>query len=108
MYGLVSFSVERRVAEMGVRRALGGRASDIVAMVIREGVVLAGLGIALGVVGALLLTRFLQAMLLDVAPTDPSTFVLLSAVVLVVTLLATLLPALRAMRVDPVVALRAE
>lgn len=108
VYGLVSFSVERRIAELGVRRALGGRASDIVAMVIREGAVLAGMGIALGVVGALLLTRFLRTMLLDVEPTDPSTFALLAIAVLVVTLLATLLPAIRAVRVDPVVALRAE
>ena len=108
IYGLVSFSVERRLGELGIRRALGGTASHIVGMVLREGAVLAATGTAIGLVGALWLTRFLSGMLYGVEPTDPLTFVGLGAGALVIATLAALLPALRATRVDPVVALRQE
>lgn len=108
VYGLVSFSVQRRVAELGVRRALGGSGRDILALVAREGAGLALAGIALGVAGALLLTRFLEGMLLDVEPTDPATFGTLAAFVFAVVLAATLVPALRATRIDPAEALRDE
>jgi len=108
VYGLVSFSVQRRVAELGVRRALGGSGQDILALVVREGAALALAGIALGLVGALLLTRFLEGMLLEVEPTDPTTFATLAAFVFAVVLAATLVPALRAVRIDPAQALRDE
>jgi putative ABC transport system permease protein len=108
VYGLVSFSVERRLGELGIRRALGGTASHIVGMVLREGAVLAATGTAIGLAGALWLTRFLRGMLYGVEPTDPLTFVGLGAGALVIATLAALLPALRATRVDPVVALRQE
>jgi putative ABC transport system permease protein len=108
IYGLVSYSVEQRVAELGVRKALGGRATDIVTMVLREGLGLAAAGVALGILGALVLTRFLEGMLFGVEPTDPAIFVLLSATVLAVAALAALVPALRAARLDAVSALRRE
>jgi putative ABC transport system permease protein len=108
IYGLVSFSVERRLGELGIRRALGGTASHIVGMVLGEGAVLAATGTAIGLVVALWLTRFLSGMLYGVEPTDPLTFVGLGAGALVIATLAALLPALRATRVDPVVALRQE
>jgi len=108
IYGLVSFSVEQRVGELGVRRALGGRSADILAMVLGEGARLAGIGVVLCLAAAALLTRFLQGMLFGVEPTDPVTYAVLAVSVLGVAILAALLPAVRAVRVDPMVALRSE
>jgi predicted permease len=108
IYGLISFSVERRLGELGIRRALGGRPAAIVGLVLREGLVLAGAGVLLGLAAAFGLTRFLQGMLFGIEPTDPLTFAVLGAGVLLVALLASLAPALRAVRVDPVVVLRSD
>jgi predicted permease len=108
LYGLVSFSVERRLGELGIRRALGGQARDLVSMILGEGAKLALTGVVIGLAAAFGLTRFIQGMLFGVSPTDPLTFVLLAGLVLTIAAAATLLPALRAMRVDPVEALRAE
>lgn len=108
IYGLVSFSVEVRTAEMGIRRALGGPTRTILSMVLGEGTRLAFIGVVIGVIGAFALTRFLQGMLFGIEPTDPLTFVVLSALLVVVAGLATLVPALRAVRADPVEALRSE
>lgn len=108
IYGLVSFSIEQRTGELGIRRALGGRPGDILGLVLRQGAGLAGAGIVLGIAVAMLLTRFLQGMLFAVEPTDPLVFGLLAAAVLVVALAAVLVPARRAVRVDPMVALRNE
>lgn len=108
IYGLISFSVERRVAELGIRRALGGRAGDLLGMVLKQAAGLAAAGIVLGVVGALLLSRFLRSMLFGVEPSDPWTFVGLTLAVLAVATLAAVPPALRATRIDPMVALRSE
>jgi putative ABC transport system permease protein len=108
IYGLISYSVEQRMGELGVRRALGGRTGDILGMIVREGAVLGAAGVALGIAGALILTRFLQGMLFGVNPVDPLTFALLSVVVMAVTAGAALVPAVRAVRVNPVTALRTE
>ncbi len=108
IYGLVSFSVEIRTAEMGIRRALGGPSATILGMVLGEGARLAAGGIVIGVVGALFLTRFLRGMLFGIEPTDPITFVALATVLILVSALATLVPAVRAIRADPVEALRSE
>ena len=108
LYGLVSFSVERRIGELGIRRALGGRAEHLVAMVLAEGARLAGIGLVLGLGASLYLSRFIQGMLFEVEPTDPLTLVLLGMLVLATATLATVVPALRAVRVDPVQALRSE
>ena len=106
MYGLISFSMEQRVGELGIRRALGAQTPDVLRMVLMEGVTLAGAGVVLGVIGALALTRFLGGMLFGIEPTDWPTFGLLALAVLAVSSLATLVPAIRATRVDPVEALR--
>lgn len=108
IYGLISFSVERRVGELGIRRALGGRSGDLLAMVLREGATLAGLGLTIGVALALFLTRFLRGMLFGIEPTDPLTYAALAGLVLLVAAGATLVPAVRAIRIDPVEALRRE
>jgi putative ABC transport system permease protein len=108
IYGLISFSVEQRVAELGIRRALGGQSGAILGMVVREGMRLAGAGVVLGLLAAVLLTRFLEGMLFGVEPTDPATFAGLSVAVLAVAVAAAMLPAVRAVRVDPMVALRGE
>jgi len=106
IYGLISFSVEQRLGEMGIRRALGGSSRDILSMIFREGALLGGAGVLLGILGSLALTRFLRGMLFGVSAIDPATFALLSFLVLAVVALAALLPGVRAIRVDPVTALR--
>ncbi len=106
VYGLMSFSVESRVNEIGVRQALGGQAGDILRMVLRRGLTLALAGTLLGLVGSAALTRLLQGMLYGVGPFDPLTFLLLSAFVVAVAAAAALFPARRATRIDPIVALR--
>ena len=106
MYALISFSMEQRVGELGIRRALGGQTPDVLRMVLKEGATLAGAGVVLGIMAALALTRFLGGMLFGVEPTDWPTFGLLALAVFAVSSLATLVPAIRATRVDPVEALR--
>jgi len=108
VYAVIAYAVSRRTAEIGVRLALGARASDVRWMVLRQGgtVVLAGIGV--GLVGAVLLTRTLRAMLFGVSPTDVPSYATLTAVMLLVALAALYLPARRASRVDPMEALRAD
>jgi ABC-type antimicrobial peptide transport system permease subunit len=108
VYAVIAYAVSRRTAEIGVRLALGARASDVRWMVLRQGgaVVLTGIGV--GLVGAVLLTRTLRAMLFGVSPTDAASYVVLTGVMLLVALLALYLPARRASRVDPMEALRAD
>jgi predicted permease len=108
LYGVLAFYVTRRHHEIGVRVALGAGRSAIVELVIKRGVALVGLGIAIGLVAALGLTRLLERMLFNTAPTDPTTFVLVSALFSLVGLAACLIPAWRALRVDPVVVLQSE
>jgi predicted permease len=108
VYAVIAYAVSRRTAEIGVRLALGARAADVRWMVLRQGgaVVLAGIGV--GLVGAVLLTRTLRAMLFGVSPTDVPSYAALTAVMLLVALAALYLPARRASRVDPMEALRAD
>ena len=108
VYGLMSFSVEQRTNELGIRRALGGQAQDILAMVLRRTLTLALAGAGLGLMGSVALTRLLQGMLVDIQPFDPLTFGAVSVFVISVALLAAFFPALRATRIDPMVALRTE
>ena len=108
IYGLISFSVERRLGELGIRRALGGRSGDVIGMVVGEGARLAAAGLLIGLGASWYLSRFIRGMLFEVEPTDPLTLGTLGAVVFVMAMLATLVPALRAVRVDPVEALRSE
>ncbi len=108
LYAVISHSVSQRTHEIGTRMALGARQGDVLRMVVREGAVLAGLGTLAGLGGALALARFLRGLLFEIQPTDPATFVAVAILLTLVALLACYIPARRAMRVDPMVALRYE
>ena len=106
IYGVMAYSVARRTHEMGVRIALGAQPRSIVRMVVAEGMRIALAGVALGVAGALALTRVLAGFLFALTPTDLPTFLSVSLLLLAAALLAVWLPARRATRVDPITALR--
>jgi len=108
LYGLVSFSVTERTTEIGIRMALGAGVPSVLALVMRQGLAIASLGLACGIAAALVLTRYLTTMLFGVQPTDAPTFAVLSAIVLVVMALACYIPARRVARVDPISAIRVE
>nr|MDQ6925767.1 FtsX-like permease family protein [Candidatus Eremiobacteraeota bacterium] len=108
VYAVLAYAVARRRREMGVRMALGARGADIVRLVVREGAVLAGIGVVAGIAGAALLTRALRTVLYGVTAADPVSFALAAAALTGVALFAAWLPARRAARVDPAIALRAE
>ena len=108
IYGIVSYSVTQRTHEIGIRMALGARAGNVLSLILKNGLTLVLTGIAIGIAGAFALTRFLTTLLFGVTPTDSVTFVVVSVVFFVIAAIASLIPALRATRVDPLVALRYE
>jgi putative ABC transport system permease protein len=108
VYGLLSFSVARRTAEIGTRMALGAGRGDVLRMVLRQGVGLVAVGLVVGLAGAVLVTRSLEGLLFGVKPTDPLSFAAVAVLLLAVGLAASYFPARRAMKVDPLVALRYE
>jgi len=108
LYGVIAYLVAQRTHEIGVRMALGARSRDVLRMVLGHGLRLVAIGVVLGLVGALALTRFLAGQLYGVRPTDPLTFIAVTALLALVALAAAWLPAQRAARVDPMIALRAE
>jgi putative ABC transport system permease protein len=108
VYGVMAYAVSQRTHEIGIRVALGARRSDVFALVLRQGLVLTLCGIALGLAGAVALTRGLSALLFDVSPRDPLTYGGLAALLCLVAIVACCVPARRAMRLDPMTALRTE
>jgi putative ABC transport system permease protein len=108
IYGVISYTVTRRTHEIGVRMALGARRRQVAGMVVRQGLILAAVGVGIGLLGGLAATRLLSGLLFGVSPTDPLTMVAVPLGLIAVALLAAYLPARRATRVDPMVALRAD
>jgi putative ABC transport system permease protein len=108
IYGVLAYSVTQRARELGIRMALGAARGQVLRLVVGQGMTLVGIGIVIGLVGAFALTRLLTSQLYSITPTDASTFTGVALLLAVIALFATLIPALRATRVDPVVALREE
>jgi len=108
IYGLISYSVTLRTREVGIRMAFGAERSDVLAMVLRQGLALIGIGLAVGFAASLALTRLLTTLLFEVRPTDLATSALVALLLATVALAASYLPARRAASVDPMIALRYE
>jgi predicted permease len=108
IYGVISYSVSQRTREMGIRIALGARQSGLTAMVVRHGMLLAAIGVAMGLVAAAALTRIMSSLLFEISPVDPLTYCTVSAALLMAAAAASYAPAHRASTVNPVEALRAE
>ena len=108
LFGVTSYFVAERRHEVGIRMALGAQRSQVLCMVVREGMVLVGIGAAFGLLGAVALTRLLSNMLYGIKSLDPLTFILVSVLLAAVGALASYLPARRASRIDPMLALRHE
>lgn len=108
LYGVMAYVVTQRTHEIGIRMALGANRAAVLKMILSQGIMLTLIGLALGVIGAFALTRFMSSLLFGVAATDPLTFIAVALILLIVSAAACYIPARRAMRVDPIVALRYE
>jgi putative ABC transport system permease protein len=108
LYGVIAYGVVQRTHEIGVRMALGASRTNVLKMILNRGLMLTVSGIVLGVVGALALARLMESLLYEIPPRDPLTYVVVCFTLSMVALLASYIPALRATRVDPMIALRYE
>ncbi len=108
IYGVMSYAVGQRVHEIGIRMALGARPGDVLSLLVRQGLSLALVGVAIRLFGAMWLTEAIKSQLFGVSPNDPPTFAIVGVLLLVVAAAATYIPARRATTVDPIVALRYE
>jgi len=108
IYGVIAYSVTQRSHEIGVRMALGAARTDVILLVLRQGMLLGGVGIAVGLAGAVGLTRFLSTLLYEIRPIDVPTMAAVAIVLVAVACLASFIPAARATKLDPVAALRFE
>jgi putative ABC transport system permease protein len=105
IYGVMAYTVTQRTQEIGIRMALGAQRSDVLGLVVRQGMTLAAIGVAAGLMGAFGLTRVMASLLFNVRPDDPTTYLAISFLLVVVAFLACYLPARRAAKLDPVIAL---
>jgi putative ABC transport system permease protein len=108
IYGVMAYTVTQETQEIGVRVALGATSQNVLMMVLRKGLRLTLIGLSAGLIGAFALTRLMESVLFDVSATDPATFVLVTALLTAVGLLACFIPARRATKLDPIIALRYE
>jgi putative ABC transport system permease protein len=108
IFGVLSYAVSQRTREIGIRMALGAHGRSVIALVVRQAMILVACGVAAGLACGLLLSQTMARMLFGVTPTDPATYATVAGVLGVVALVASYVPARRATRVDPIVALRAE
>jgi len=108
IYGIMAYSVAERTREIGIRMALGAARGDVLKMVMRHALVLVGMGLVIGLAGAFALTRLIKSGLYGVTATDPATYAGISALLVVVAVIACLVPTMRAVQVDPTIALRHE
>ena len=108
IYGVMSYSVAQQTREIGIRIALGAKRSDVLTMTVKNGLKLVGAGLVCGLAIAFILTRVMASLLFGISATDPVTFVIIAFVLLGVALVASYVPALRATRIDPMIALRAQ
>jgi ABC-type antimicrobial peptide transport system permease subunit len=108
IYGVIAYMVTQRTQEIGIRMALGAQRGRVLRMIVGEAMALTAIGVAVGIAGALTLTRLMKDLLFHVAPRDPLTLVTVTATLVLVAFAASYLPGRRATRVDPAIALRAE
>ena len=108
IYGVLAYDVSQRTREIGIRSAIGASREQVLGLVLKQGLLKSSLGVVIGLIGAFLLSRFMTSLLFDVKPTDPVVYLVVSLVLIAVALLASYLPARRAARIDPLVALRDE